>query len=269
MSFLDKIPFVRNFLQRLGAVSRSQMRFTLMLIGVSWGVMREAAFPTSWRRTVRIEFWSTLKQAIGGGLLSVLVTAGLTGFGIVAQAVYWLGFAGMAQLTGSILSTVLVREIAPILVGVILLGRSGMLILTELGMLSTGGQMRVLMGMGIDPFFAFILPRSLAMTVGGFTLGVIFSSAALLVGYVVCRAEGVITMSLWSFLDQVTSSMHLIDYISIFAKFVFSGFAVGICCCLSGIDTTTDDDLASLMPRGFARGMLSIMIINVVLSVWL
>ncbi|KXV77965.1 ABC transporter permease, partial [Gluconobacter japonicus] len=53
------------------------------------------------------------------------------------------------------------------------------------------------------------------------------------------------------------------------AKFIFSGFTVGVCSCLSGMDATTEDDLASLLPRGFARGILSIMTINVVLSVWL
>ncbi|GAP23770.1 ABC transporter permease [Gluconobacter frateurii NBRC 101659] len=268
-SRFERISQIQNALASLGRVTRAQMRFTLMVIGAAWGVLRLGLSPTSWRRTVRIEFWHSLQQATGGGLLSVLVTAALTGFGIVAQAVYWLGFAGMAQMTGSILSTVMVREIAPVLVGVILLGRSGMLMLTELGTLTTGGQMRVLTGMGIDPFVAFLLPRSLAMTISGFTLGIIFSLTALLVGYAVCRVEDVITMPVWAFLDQVVSSMHPVDYFAIPAKFIFSGFAVGVCSCLSGMDATTEDDLASLLPRGFARGILSIMTINVVLSVWL
>ncbi|EHH69426.1 MlaE family ABC transporter permease [Gluconobacter morbifer] len=267
MKVPNRIILLRRFLIRLGYFTRTQMRFTLMVIGGSWGVLREACSPTTWRRTVRIEFWQSLHQATGGGLISVLVTGALTGFGIVAQAVYWLGFAGLAQMTGSILSTVLVREIAPVLVGVILLGRSGMLMLTELGTLTVGGQMRALTGMGIDPFLTFLVPRTLAMTISGFTLGIIFSMAALLVGFAVCRVEDVVTMPIWAFLDQVISSMHPIDYFVIPAKFTCSGFAVGVCSCLSGMDVTTEDDLSSLMPRGFARGMLTIMVINVIFSV--
>lgn len=61
---------------------------------------------------------------------------------VVSQAAYWLGYAGMAQMTGSILVSVLVREIAPILVGIILMGRSGMLSLTEIGMMVLGGEVR-------------------------------------------------------------------------------------------------------------------------------
>ncbi|GBD56210.1 MlaE family ABC transporter permease [Gluconobacter wancherniae] len=267
MSPQHKESRLREALVGLGRFSRTQLRFTLMVIGGGWGVVQEARHFSSWRRTVRIEFWQTLRQATGGGLLSVLVTAALTGFGIVAQAVYWLGFAGMAQMTGSILSTVLVREIAPVLVGVILLGRSGMLMLTELGTLTTGGQMRVMAGMGIDPFLAFVMPRTLAMTISGFTLGMIFSLTALVMGYLVCWVEGIITMPVWAFLDQVTSSMRPIDYFSIPAKFTLSGFIVGLCSCLSGMDATSEDDLATLLPRGFARGILSVMIINVVFSV--
>ncbi|WP_068170569.1 MlaE family ABC transporter permease [Neokomagataea thailandica] len=258
---------VRRMLAAIGRFTRGQARFSLMAFGTGWGVLREAVIPSTWRRTVRIEFWKTLQQATKGALVSVLVTAALTGFGIVAQAVYWLGFAGIAQMTGSILSTVLVREIAPILVGVILLGRSGMLTLTELGTLTIGGEMRVLKGMGVDPFLAFILPRSLAMMVSGFTLGIVFSIAALLVGYIVCRVEGVLSMPVWTFFDQVVSSVHAVDYVSIPGRLILSAFAIGITSCLTGVDATADDDLAALLPRGFARGMLAVMGINVLFSV--
>ncbi|WP_236646410.1 MlaE family ABC transporter permease [Aristophania vespae] len=190
----------------------------------------------------------------------------LTGLGIVAQAIFWLGFAGIAQMTGSILSTVLVREIAPVLVGIILLGRSGMLILTDLGNLTLQGQLRILNGQGIDPFIAFILPRSLAMTVSGFTLGMIFSVIALGTGYVVCWLKNIVTMPIWSFMFQVINSVHPTDYISIPLKFLLSGFAVGLSCCLSGMDITTEDNLTTLLPRGFSRGIMSVMAINVVLD---
>lgn len=85
---------------------------------------------------------------------------------VVSQAAYWLGYAGMAQMTGSILVSVLVREIAPILVGIILMGRSGMLSLTEIGMMVLGGEVRGLQARGIDPFLALVMPRTFAFTVG-------------------------------------------------------------------------------------------------------
>lgn len=267
MTFSEKFLLVQRALARLGRIARGQPRFMLIMIGAAWGVFREAVQPVTWRRAVLIEFWSNLRQMTGGGLMSILVVAVLTGFGIVAQAVFWLGFAGMAQMTGSILSTVLVREIAPVLVGIILLGRSGMLILTDLSNLTLQKQLRVLNGQGIDPFIALLLPRSLAMTVSGFTLGIVFSVIALTMGYFVCWMKNIVTMPIWAFMFQVISSVHPEDYISIPLKFLLSGFAVGLSCCLSGMDITSEDDLATILPRGFARGIMSVMAINVALDV--
>ncbi|QDH15878.1 ABC transporter permease [Oecophyllibacter saccharovorans] len=243
-----------------------QSRFMLVLIGSSWGVICQAVQPLTWRRLVRMEFWRSLRQSTGGGLLSVLVVAVISGLGIVAQAVFWLGFAGMTQMTGSILARVLVREIAPVLVGVILLGRSGMLIVAQLGVLTTAGKLRILSGMGIDPFIALIVPRTVAMTVSGFTLGVIFSVVALGMGYIVCWSQGIVTMPIWSFMFQVAASVSKPDYLGIPLKFLLSGFSVGLSSCLSGMDVTQNDSLSTMIPRGFSRGILSILTINVVID---
>jgi len=258
---------VQGWLAALGSLTRRQVRFSLMLVSASYSVFSEAIRPNSWRRTVRFEFRNALTQAAGGGLYSTLFTAALTGYGIVAQAVYWLGLAGMAQLTGSILVTVLVREIAPVLVGVILLGRSGMLTLTQVGLLTTGGQMRVLQSQGLDPFITIVMPRTLAMMVAAFTLGVMFGGTALGAGYVVCRMQGVVNGSIWTFFLDVVGAMHPVDYFVVPAKCILSGFFVGLCSCLTGLDATSEDDIGTLQPRGFARGILVVMVVNVAFSV--
>ncbi|WP_240386461.1 ABC transporter permease [Asaia bogorensis] len=263
----DEIPLYRRLLGRLGALTRRQMRFSLMLVGASWGVVREALRPTSWRRTVLHEFKSTLRQAAGGGLFSTLFTAALTGFGIVAQAIYWLGIAGMADSTDSLLATVLVREIAPVLVGIILLGRSAMLSLTQLGQLTLGGELRALQAQGIDPFMTLVMPRALAMMLSSFTLGMVFSIISLSVGYGVCRVHSVITMPLWTFLYDIVGAMKPIDYLGIPLKLTISGFLLSLATQLTGLDATRSDTIATLLPRGFARGILVIMIVNVVLGV--
>ncbi|GAB6854840.1 MlaE family ABC transporter permease [Asaia astilbis] len=263
----DDLPLYRRFLGGLGGLTRRQVRFPLMLIGASWGVVSEACRPTSWRRTVLHEFKTTLRQAAGGGLFSTLFTAALTGFGIVAQAIYWLGIAGMADTTDSLLATVLVREIAPVLVGVILLGRSAMLSLTQIGQLTIGGELRALQAQGIDPFMTLVVPRTLAMMLSSFTLGVVFSVIALSVGYGVCRFNSILTMPLWTFLYNIVGAMRPIDYLGIPLKLIISGFLLSLATQLTALDATRSDTLATLLPRGFARGILVIMVVNVILGV--
>ena len=250
-------------LAAVGRGARSRVSFPLMLAAGSLGVLQEAIRPISWRRTVRHEFKLTMRQVTGGGLATIMVTASLAGVGMVYEALYWLGVAGQAQLTGSILVTVLVRELTPLLVGLILLGRSGMLTVTELGTLQSGGQIRAMLAQGIDPFLLLVLPRTLAFALSSLTLGIIFAATALVFGFIVSGAIGTVQDSLWTFLDRVLTAMTTRDYMAIPAKLLVIGYLVGLSSCLTGLSAAEDDDLSSLMPRGFVRGILAVMIASI------
>ncbi|MEE8659467.1 MlaE family ABC transporter permease [Sorlinia euscelidii] len=254
-------------LATIGRLTRRILRATLITLSAAWGVVIEALSVGNWRRTVRLEFRSTLVQATGGGLISTLVTGALVGFALVAQTIYWLGIAGMADAANALIITILVREVAPVLVSIILLGRSGMLSLAQLGQLTLGREMRVLRGMGIDPFLMFVMPRVLAMTVSAFTLGVVFSVMSLVSGYAVCRFESVISVPLWTFLYEVTGAMQPIDYLAIPLKFLVSGFSLSLSTCLTALDVRHDDDFSTLLPKGFMSGMLAILVVNVALGI--
>ena len=264
---MSRVAVMLPALAAAGRFTRARTGFPLMLAAGAWGVLREAVRPVAWRRTVRHEFKLTMRQATGGGLATAMVTASLAGIAMVYEALYWLGVAGQAQLTGSILVTVLVRELTPLLVGFILLGRSGMLTVTELGTLQAGGQVRAMQAQGIDPFLLLVLPRSLAFALSGFTLGVIFAATALVFGFIVSAAIGSVQDSLWTFLDRVLQAMTVRDYMVVPAKLLVIGLLVGLTSCLTGLGARDDDDLASLIPRGFVRGILVIMVTSILFTV--
>src|SRR5262249_5517382 len=141
-----------RFVAGLGGETRRRTRFVLILASLALGVVSAAPRPRSWRRTVRFEFRRALRQAIARGLSTLLTAAALIGALMVYQALYWLGAAGEEGLIGSILVTALVREITPVLVGLIVLGRSGMVTLSEIGRLQIGGQVYALEAQGIELF---------------------------------------------------------------------------------------------------------------------
>src|SRR5258708_31772099 len=152
--------WARRALAQVGRPVRPHIDFVLMLVALSFGVAREAVRPATWRRTVRNEFRRALQQAVGGGLSTTVVTAALIGLVMVSQALYWLGQAGQEQLIGPVVVTVLVREVAPLLVGFILLGRSGVVVVSEIGELQIGGQVATLAGQGLAAFLLLVLPRA-------------------------------------------------------------------------------------------------------------
>jgi phospholipid/cholesterol/gamma-HCH transport system permease protein len=256
----------RRALARIGHGTRSRVGFVLVLFALLAGVLRETARPVSWRRTVRAEFRRILRQAIGGGLSPTLVIAALIGLAMVSQTLYWLGEAGQPELIGSVLVTIIVREVAPLMVGFILLGRSGTVALTEIAGLRIGGQVDALAALGLDPFLLLLLPRACAFALAAFTLGMILVPAALIAGFVAGSLLGAVEASLWSFLDGVLLAMHTADFVIFPAKMVTIGLLVALTACLTGLRAGPRDDAAQLLPRGFVRGTLAILLASVALS---
>lgn len=250
----------------IGRAVRTHTSFLLMFAAFAWGVLREAARQRTWRRTVRAEFRRALRQAAGGGLATVLVAAALTGVALVSQTLYWFGIAGQEKLEGSLLVTVLVREVTPVLVGMVLLGRSGMVTVTELGSMQLHGQVRTMLAQGLDPILLLVVPRTLAFALASFTFGVLFVLTALLAGFAAGSAVGAVHESLWLFLDHVTNAMHATDFALLPAKTLCIGALVALSACLTALTALQEDEVTHLLPRGFVRGVLVIMFTSSILS---
>jgi len=260
------LEWVRWALAQLGHPVHPHINFVLKLAAVGFGVAREAVRPATWRRTVRGEFHRALRQAVGGGLSATLVTAALIGLVMVSQALYWLGEAGQEELIGPVLVTVLVREVAPLLVGLILLGRSGVVVVSEIGELQIGGQVSTLAAQGLDPFLLLVLPRACALAIACFTLGVMFVVAALLSGFVARSLLEAARISIWSFLDRVLLAMRAGDFVVFPAKMIVIGLLVALTASLTGLTATAQDEAARLMPRAFVRGVVGILLASIALS---
>jgi phospholipid/cholesterol/gamma-HCH transport system permease protein len=250
----------------IGRVTRTRVAFVLQLAALSWGVLSEAVRPSSWRRTVRAEFRRVLRQAAGGGLPATLGAAALAGLVMVSQALYWLGEAGEEGLVGPIIVTVLVREITPLLIGAIVLGRSGVVATAELGELELGGQGRLLSAQGLDGFSLLVLPRGIAFALATFALGVIFVLGALVVGFVAGSLLGAVHISIWLFFDRVSEAMHAADFALFPAKMLTIGLLVALVSSLTALSADPSVRLADLLPRAFVRGVLAVMFVSLVLS---
>lgn len=258
--------YLRPLLYAIGERTRSYLRFLLGVLAASWGVLIESVSPVTWRRTVKYEFQRTLGQVICGGFFSTFFTATLAGLAVVSQAIFWLGAAGLTKMTGSILITILVREVAPILVGMILLGRNGILTVAECSLLAMNGQLKSLTTMGIDPFITIVLPRAWAFTIGSFTLGMVFGTTSLFMGYVVTYAMGTMQDSIWVFYSNILSAMSVSDYILVPLKFIVMGYVIGVGSCITGMNVKVDDEPSTLLPKGFTRGIMLIMVVNILFT---
>jgi phospholipid/cholesterol/gamma-HCH transport system permease protein len=257
---------VQRMLAWLGRTTRVRTRFVLMMLAVAAGIVVDSVRLSSWRRPARAEFWRVLRSALGGSLIATGFVAVLAGLGMVYQALYWLRVAGQEDLIGTVLVTILVREVAPLLVGIILLGRSGSVMLTELGQLQSERQIHALHAHGIDPFRLLVMPRGVAFALACYTLGIVFVLATLFVGFAVASLLGVVQTSIWPFLDTVMRATAPSDFAVFPIKMLTIGLLVAATICVTALSADPRDDVGRLMARGSVRGILAIMLISGLLS---
>ena len=250
----------------LGRFVRARLQFVFTLMALAAGIVLESVLPRAWRRSVRAEFGRVLRLALGGSLRATIFVASLVGIGLVYQAIYWLRVAGQEASLGNILVAILVREIAPLLVGILLLGRSGSAMLTELSQLQSERQLHALHAQGIDPFQFLVMPRGIAFALASYTLGIIFILVTLLVGFAVASLLGVVQTSLWSFLDAMLRATGPRDYVIFPLKMLAIGLLIGATACLTALSASPEDDVGHLISRGFTRSMLAIMLTSGLMS---
>jgi phospholipid/cholesterol/gamma-HCH transport system permease protein len=255
-------------LDQIGAPFRRGAMVAMAAAALAAGVLAEAARPATWRRvTVRAELRRSLRQSLAGGLGTVLVTAAIVGVGMVYQALYWLALVGQEGMTGRILVTVLIREVAPVLVGIVLLGRSGTVTVVEFGEIKANGNLRMLEAQGLDPFQLLVLPRTIAMGTAGFTLGIMFLAMALASGYLVALMLGAVQLTAGEFLSNLLGATGKRDFVLFAVKMTLIGALVALTSAVTGLSSTRYEKPGHLLPRGFVRGVLAVLVTSALLSV--
>ena len=256
-------PWPRRLLAAIGRITRENTANVLLFTSFGATVLLAAFRPGMWRGPAWIEFKRALHEVAVRSLATTVVTGILVGFALVSQAVYWLAVTGQTGLVGPIIVVLLVREFVPILVGLIVFGRSGTATLIELGEAQTGGWLRMFEIQGLDPLVLLVVPRAFGFALGAFCLGTILLASTLLSGYLVAHGLELIAYSIWDFSDLVLRAMRIEDFIIPPLKCVTFGFTVALACCATALGRRDETDaLRRLVPRGFVRSALVILVIN-------
>lgn len=184
------------------------------------------------RRTVRAvllgQILFTGVQALG--LVSAIGL--LIGSTIVIQTSLMVPGAD-GELLGKILVAVVVRELAPLITAIMVAGRSGTAMATELGNMKVNYEMLALTSLGIDPPRFVVLPRLIASVVSVIALMVYFTVVAVLVAALLGQALlGPSPVELRSGIGQAILPQDLVLFVS---KGIGLGTIVGWFSCHYGL----------------------------------
>ena len=130
----------------------------------------------------------TLLQAdlIGVGSLPIVVLIGFfTGAVLALQTASTLQQFGSLSLTGKLVALSMVRELGPVLTGILVSGRNSSGMASELGSMKVTEQIDAMRAMGVDPTKKLVTPRVIATVVMLFFLSIISDLVGLAGGFVI------------------------------------------------------------------------------------
>lgn len=133
-------------------------------------------------------FADTLLQAdlIGVGSLPIVVLIGFfTGAVLALQTASTLQQFGSLSLTGKLVALSMVRELGPVLTGILVAGRNSSGMASELGSMQVTEQIDAMRAMGVDPTKKLVTPRVIATVTMLFFLSVISDLVGLAGGFVI------------------------------------------------------------------------------------
>lgn len=172
-------------------------------------------------------------DVIGAGSLSVVVlTAFFAGAVFAMQISAAFRLFDAQALVGSSVALTLTRELAPVLTGLMVTGRAGAAIATELGSMRVTEQIDALATMAVDPEQYLIVPRVLAGLLAFPLLTAIFNLVGLGAAYLIAvHLEGVTDAEFWS---RIPDWIGIRDVLGGIAKAAIFGWVVMLAACYKG-----------------------------------
>jgi phospholipid/cholesterol/gamma-HCH transport system permease protein len=167
---------------------------------------------------------------------------------------------GLSSAVGSVVGVSICKELAPVMMSILIAGRIGSAMAAEIGSMRVYQEIDALRTMNINPIHYLVLPRMTAIAVA-LPLLVIF---AVLVGWLggafVCLANNRIEISFAAFFSSLRDVVEIKDVANgVFKSFVFS-LIIAVVSCHQGLVTRGG-------PRGIGRSVTKAVVNSIVLIV--
>jgi phospholipid/cholesterol/gamma-HCH transport system permease protein len=176
-------------------------------------------------------------DSIGVGSLTVVLLAGLfTGMVLALNSGITLDQFGARSMVGRLVSASMVKELGPVLTGLMVSGRVGSGIAAELGSMLVTDQIAALRALGTDPIRKLVVPRVLAGLLMVPLLTALATAIGMVGGWLVTVLQFHVASTVyWT---SVTQGLYTQDVWMGVIKPFFLGFTIVTIGCHVGMRTT-------------------------------
>ena len=261
--FLLRLPLPQSFIHFLG---RKLFRFLLTVQGLgAFSLITLGVIIRKFRAARRL-IWPLVFHEISRAGLRLLpmflFLAAALGLLVIGQTVSWLTRVGAIKYLGTIMVIVVVRELGPLLAGLLVLARIGTANVVELGTARAMGEVEALEALGIDPVHYLVAPRVLGMMIGVFSLTVYLILGSLVSGYVWAFLQDV-PLRASDYFRQLAGSLNGLDFALLALKTWIFGFIIAIVTCYHGLAQPLHlEEVSSATVRAVAQSVIACVLLD-------
>jgi phospholipid/cholesterol/gamma-HCH transport system permease protein len=175
--------------------------------------------------------------AIGVGSIFIVATTGFfTGMVLALQVYYAMRQFGAEGYVGGSVALSLARELAPVLTALMVIGRSGSAIATEIGTMRVTEQIDAMDTMAVNPIHYLVVPRFLAAVAMFPLLTMLFNAMGYLGGYLM--GIYVLAIPAGPFIEHTRTLVEPVDVTHGLTKSLVFGAVVAVITTYRGFSAT-------------------------------
>jgi len=214
----------------------------------------------------RTELLLQQMAAIGVGSTFIVAITGLfSGMVLALQGNYAMRQFGAEGYVGGFVALSLVRELGPVFTGLMVTGRSGSAITTELGTMRVTEQIDAMESMAVNPVHYLVVPRVVASTLMMPVLAMVFSGTGYLGGYLIATYVSFIAPG--PFLDHTRRMLEVEDLLHGLLKAVIFGVVVSLVATYRGYAATGGArGVGEATTRAVVMSSVSILVLDYVIT---
>jgi phospholipid/cholesterol/gamma-HCH transport system permease protein len=217
-------------------------------------------------------FRLVMREVYFSGVLSliIIVVSGLfVGMVLGLQAFQTLQIYGATESIGVVVALSLVRELGPVVSGLLFASRAGSAITAEIGLMKTTEQLTAMDMMAVSPMSRVIAPRFWAGVISMPLLAALFSAMGVFGGYLVgVVLIGVDNGAFWSQMQAAVDFRY--DVLNGVVKSVVFGIAVAVISTFEGYDAPpTAEGVSRATTRTVVTSALVILALDLMLTAFM
>jgi phospholipid/cholesterol/gamma-HCH transport system permease protein len=217
-------------------------------------------------------FRLTLREIYFAGVLSliiILVSGTFVGMVLALQGYETLQRYGSAEALGVLLALSLVRELGPVVAGLLFASRAGSAITAEIGLMKATEQIAAMEMMAVDPIARVVAPRFWGGVISMPLLAALFSAMGIFGGYLIgVKLIGIDEGAFWSQMQDAVDVRK--DIVNGVIKSLVFGVAVSWIAVFEGYDAPpTAEGVSGATTRTVVTSSLAILALDFVLTAFM